>query len=172
MRILGVIAAAFVALWAVPASAVTIFTISGELMVTKRISYGPGSPNWASPTVTQKLVKFAFSDVDATSTDGILYTFNEYRPQLRGGISGTFKYIGNGAFEGVSLWYADRNASGADPFIERYGETDTFHVYQTYPAPVPEPVTWLLLIVGFGAMGAVLRRQQSVTANGRASAVH
>ena len=38
------------------------------------------------------------------------------------------------------------------------GQTDTFHV-QLGGGAVPEPSTWALMMVGFGGLGAMLRRR-------------
>jgi hypothetical protein len=32
------------------------------------------------------------------------------------------------------------------------------------PEPVPEPASWVMLVAGFGAVGAALRRRRTVAA--------
>jgi hypothetical protein len=34
----------------------------------------------------------------------------------------------------------------------------TFQVFQISPAPVPEPTTWAMMLIGFGAVGGAMRR--------------
>lgn len=52
------------------------------------------------------------------------------------------------------------------PYV-KYGTAPTFFATlisidgQAAPAPVPEPATWGLLILGFGGIGAALRRRQA-----------
>lgn len=44
------------------------------------------------------------------------------------------------------------------------GTTLDYRVTTTYLAQVPEPATWTLMILGFGAIGGAMRRRRSVAA--------
>ncbi|MBN8815052.1 MAG: PEP-CTERM sorting domain-containing protein [Sphingomonas sp.] len=45
---------------------------------------------------------------------------------------------------------------------------NTAQIYSQFAtAPVPEPATWAMMIMGFGLMGAAMRRNRKVTARVR-----
>jgi hypothetical protein len=75
----------------------------------------------------------------------------------------TFNNLG-GALTAVSSHYSDRDAPGVfatntDNGSTRYGAGS----FQASLA-VPEPAAWALMLVGFGGLGAVLRRRRSIAA--------
>ena len=62
-----------------------------------------------------------------------------------------------------------------DTFSQAFGSASGARLYSTGPAPlrprtdglgaiaaIPEPATWAMMILGFGAAGAVLRRRRAV----------
>ncbi|WP_186728901.1 PEPxxWA-CTERM sorting domain-containing protein [Sphingomonas panacisoli] len=100
---------------------------------------------------------------------------------LNGGLDVNFQTLLNGvAYIGVhygfqgggATFFYKINATNVDILKLAQGSgggstsTATLLVLNATP-PVPEPATWAMMIVGFGAMGSMLRRRQKVSANVR-----
>lgn len=159
MRLAPVLAA-IATVWMQPAQAAdfTLFAVSGTVPVTRTISALACPPGEFCPDiVSHEIVPFGFTDVVGATADGITFTFNEYRPGPREGIFGSFRYLGNGAYEGLELHYVFAFL-GSTTFEMAQGQTSTFAVRQTFPVPVPEPATWLTLVIGLLAVGQALRQ--------------
>ncbi|MBJ7408884.1 MAG: PEP-CTERM sorting domain-containing protein [Phenylobacterium sp.] len=58
------------------------------------------------------------------------------------------------------VWNEKPNEYGIIPYRLTYGDADD-PAWNREPAAVPEPSTWALMIMGFGATGAMLRRRYS-----------
>ena len=54
-----------------------------------------------------------------------------------------------------------RNTGGNGAF---QGERPRMQLHFFGPEPVPEPPTWVMVVTGFGAVAAALRRRRTVTA--------
>ena len=102
--------------------------------------------------------------VPLVSTDGT-GTFNWGGCHASGCYSGTiiggFNPDGTPNFSGINFSFAYDNIPGP---LFRFGTAATFSVKLLLVdgvPPVPEPATWAMMIVGFGAMGAAMRRRQA-----------
>ncbi len=101
----------------------------------------------------------------------MLFAFNQYRtPSNVGGIV----YLQSPALAGYDLATAhsliatnfygssvDFDTNGGVVGFQNYYLTTTFQA--TVASAVPEPASWALLIVGFGVIGAAIRRKPNVT---------
>lgn len=87
-----------------------------------------------------------------------LYAFSIDNRSRRLGISGEFASSGLGSYAGLNLRVVSFQGTGGDGTFLTSGSTNNFQVFQLNPVPVPEPSTWSLLLIGFYAVGAVLRR--------------
>jgi hypothetical protein len=103
--------------------------------------------------------------------------YNEYRatfnlPSISLG-SGTYWLTLQSQSPNLNEYLIHHNAPGS-PSAERSGSTWTYNYAGTNSpvqvalfsgdavAPVPEPITWALMILGFGSAGAMLRRRRAV----------
>lgn len=95
-------------------------------------------------------------------------TFNYYSPGSYEGISGTLTKVAGGSIVGTNYsYFLDNGKSCTGQLIcLNYRHIDftaaNFEVTQLSPAPVPEPATWAMLLVGFGLAGTALRRRQEI----------
>lgn len=79
---------------------------------------------------------------------------------------------------GVTAFYRFDAGTNLDAFVLNFGSASAARLYATGPAPtppgpvtapetgvaVPEPASWALMILGFGAAGAMLRRRRAFAA--------
>jgi hypothetical protein len=77
---------------------------------------------------------------------------------------------------GVTAFYRFDAGTNLDAFALNYGSASAARLYTTGPVPqlkapassavaaVPEPASWALMILGFGAAGAILRRRRALVA--------
>lgn len=77
-----------------------------------------------------------------------------------GSISGTILAGPNGAFSGINFAFIDMGASAQTYFNTRLS-APTFIVRQIDAGAVPEPATWAMMLVGFGAAGYAMRIRRS-----------
>nr|WP_166181257.1 PEPxxWA-CTERM sorting domain-containing protein [Altererythrobacter segetis] len=166
--------AAFAALWVQPASAATqvIFSVDGYVPSTEMIFYGQNPDTWPTSCAGQIFCETATSDyvqhtnwswVPGSSDDGVYFTFDAFDAGPREGISGTARYVGNGSYEGLSLnYFVSPLGIGDGPWRVVNGQTSSFSIYQTLPAPVPEPATWAMLLLGFFTLAGALRGRTRV----------
>lgn len=161
MRFASVMAAV-AALWMQPAGAVT-FEIAGTARgaTTGIEPCSVGQCVWSEPfeipfgfhlTVGQELTQV-----------GDLYSF--FFGTGGGFWSGSFRYIAEDNSQSILARYSRFNIQCLDDSIPRR-ECDTtatsenFRINQIDPAPVPEPAIWAMMLFGFGAIGAAMRRGQ------------
>lgn len=119
-------------------------------------------------SVTPTAQAFSFSDgVDLA--EGQSYTFSSGPRPDGAAYTGTitrsgYDTYGNVAYLGSNFSYVRSVLIGGTPstatgaILTRLSAA-SFTVHQTIPAPVPEPATWLTMILGFGAIGYAMRRK-------------
>ena len=119
-------------------------------------------------TFGSAITAFAFDWVDTDPTDAYRIDFSGpgfttigyANPpfSLNGTGRGFFGFISSSAFTTVTF---TQNAAGGvvDPF-----GIDNIRTNSTFNTGVPEPATWAMMMLGFGAMGAALRRSRKVEA--------
>jgi len=159
------------AMFAAPANAATIFDVSGSGLFTKTTLYGSNQADWPPScagfyfcgTSEAILWSFHLGAVEGESEDGTNWTFSAYDAVTRESIFGSAVYLGNGAYQGTSLVYLKTSIppfgpSNLDVVIN--GPTTNFSITQISPAAVPEPATWAMMLLGFGAIGAAMRRRR------------
>lgn len=171
MRFARSAAAIGAALLAMPAQAVPhlyVINVSGWVTGTTNV-YAPNQVgcNGGSPNLFQcNTIGPWSSAVGATISivgENPTGPFSFGNAHANGELSGTI--IGGvlNGLSGVNLTY---NYSLLQTPIFKYGTAPTFFATlvsidgQAAPAPVPEPATWGLLLLGFGGVGAMLRRRQ------------
>lgn len=106
--------------------------------------------------------------VQAFSEDGELFEFSNLvnnGPLDRRGYDGSARRIRDGVFEPISLSIQESSVINphdfnfGEPNVLRIGSTSEFTIVQLFPTPVPEPSTWLMLLVGFFGIGGALRKK-------------
>jgi hypothetical protein len=119
-------------------------------------SNGLSNPNNASLQATILGVPVAFTTINAQSTGQTWFY-----------ASGVGQIVSAGFYE-TALVYNSNGSPAKDIVIDR-----VFAIFTTDPADVvippsplgvPEPASWLMLLSGFGLVGAALRRRRVVTA--------
>lgn len=158
MRLLVILASA-AALLPVPANAAT-FLLSGTVTGTARgiVACEAGM----CPSETPYTDTFSFYVDLPLLPDLSTYSFPYTGPSANaGGYEGSFRSIGNGQYEGISITYS--RASGSCSVGNLMCSVDAgareFSVLQVSPPPVPEPMTWMLMLLGFGAIGGAMRHR-------------
>jgi hypothetical protein len=73
--------------------------------------------------------------------------------------SGTVLELANGERTGINFSFM-RGGFGTETSLT----APTFRVFQLNPTVVPEPATWAMMLVGFGAVGYSMRKQPKVHA--------
>lgn len=99
---------------------------------------------------------------------------NSPSPQTPGGVTAFYRFDAGTNLDTFVLNFASASAArlyatGPAPVIQPDPPKDTTtpdtpDVPSTVTTPVPEPTAWALMILGFGAAGAMLRRRRAVTA--------
>ncbi len=142
---------------------------------TSPLAYAAGDPNaganpgvsaaayttsaFGEPAASTQLYSID-TDLDVLTTQnnngGVLMTVGELGMDL--GSRTSFDIVGNEAFvfNGTSLFSADLN-TGA---LTMLGNTDRSLFGIAAVSAIPEPATWAMMIIGFGAIGFMMRRRQ------------
>lgn len=162
------ITAGLLALFTAPASAATyVFNFSGAGQL-------------GSGTLTTDDVTIASRGYTAQTITGVMGTYNGsaitgLMPGLFGAdnlyyVSGPSFVDGSGlgfrtvAGNQVNLFYQDSAPSYRVNTLSPFTSGFVIAASALQPAAVPEPATWGLMIVGFGAIGGAMRRRQRVDA--------
>lgn len=164
MNIATYAVAAVAALMMMPAVADAAVVVRIDAFATGMITdfYQDGSK-----TVTEESRHFSFDE----GSDLLIGQSQSFQigPNSNAGVAyGTITRVaddryGNQAFAGSNFLY--ERFIQPDSAGHAQGTTlkaATFTVRQIIPAPVPEPATWALMILGFGAVGYTMRRQKAV----------
>lgn len=174
-------ALAATAAYAAPASAATITYLTGPAVAL--FGVGPGEAGAGILFI----VSGTAGDFEAT------YTFdNPFDPALAGA-SATFNFDGDGItftggdFSGGGFFTTSTTTLGTSIQIDRFSLAlgpQTLNIRGTFAptgnssaliggeltlAQVPEPATWALFILGFGAIGSTMRRRSSKVRVAKAS---
>lgn len=70
-----------------------------------------------------------------------------------------FDSWGNAAFTGTDFAFLQDQLLGTTGIRTTRLTAERFTVRQVFPAPVPEPTTWAMMVLGFGVAGYALRRR-------------
>ena len=157
---------------ALPAQAATVFV--GSWTVDQ-------GPNWSAPPngpvayTGQEAAALLFggsaSDYAISTVDNLVANINNLAWYSILGVSGGFELSENYSSKYLDQFYGpttgytfgDRtNAASAYVFDNATGSQYTNYAFRIDNAPaVPEPTTWILMLAGFGAVGAAMRRRTS-----------
>lgn len=161
MKFAGFAATAIVASVMMPAGASAAVVVRIDALATGVITdyYRDGSK-----TIIEESRHFSFDQgIDLGIGESTLFSIG---PNSNAGVMvGTITRVaddryGNQAFLGTNFTYSrfvQPNSMGhaQDTTLK----AATFIVRQIIPAPVPEPGTWMTMILGFGAIGYAMRRK-------------
>lgn len=147
--------------WNYPTSSVTT-SIDWAIFSGLKVPYGPNTPLIASGTA------LLASTYLLTNTSGYAVNTDSFAiPSTLLG-SGTYSLVLANAHDNYGAdnirWDVNSGPSTAlvrtnfGPF-EGYQLSNAFQVLGSVSGAVPEPATWALLLVGFGLVGVLLRRQ-------------
>ncbi|HZZ32933.1 MAG TPA: PEPxxWA-CTERM sorting domain-containing protein [Phenylobacterium sp.] len=103
---------------------------------------------------------FTVTDPNGITFAGIGATFSSTGQLLTTGTGDRFTSTTTGA-DNAGWWFAADIYDGATGSTYNVAARDAFEQIQN---AVPEPATWGLMIVGFGGVGAVLRRRRATVA--------
>ena len=173
MKLKLISAAVFTVLVSVPASASTIVLrmdgfATGERTVSRCGFDGPSCVNEVTPVAQSFSFDWAFNDIDWV--DGLArFEFGHHRSS--GVNSGTVRTSGSSSFTGLNYSYFlniqdGRGCTTTCVLDATRMSASTFNVQQIIPAPVPEPATWAMMLVGFGTVGYSMRRKSKVNYTG------
>lgn len=172
---LALAASAFVA-FASPAAAAVQSCSLGDITPNAIACSGFYSGNLLSNTSTDIAAQ-------TTALASIGYTFNgDYTTvQLQQNLSGTttidfaglltgINYIGvhygngngapTGGQGGTTAFYEIDAGAGLDSFTLNFPASSSVALYTATPGAVPEPATWAMMLLGFGAVGTAMSRRK------------
>lgn len=183
MRKLALVAAVALAGVATSADAATVFTgayISADGVQTRDVyNRDCGGIGFCSTTVTNVTANFQLFLNDTVEILDGTFSFSGYdmNRQIFGGVTLTFR---DGALLTSSFTGQSQFVSGTVPgdFTDtrtRYTDTNfAVSVYDTVTrsdriiAPIPEPSTWAMLLLGFAGIGTAMRRTNRLAARSKA----
>ena len=163
------------------ASAATVLTGSlsgGTSLSWTGNQFGISTPGiwevkWETSVPTEVWLSITFEHqydlwVDGAQTpDGNEFEYNENYTDFRLNGSGSFRVRVENPFRVFepgdrpgSWWIHQSRVVGADFYLGDGAEPVTYKVTTQYISAVPEPTTWAIMIIGFGATGSLLRRQR------------
>lgn len=133
-----------------------VYTLS-DAVVTDRVTSGGGNgcPCFGTTDFTTRFSLQAFNDLNFTSP-GALQVFNHTTPVSPSSPADFRTTVALGGLTTRYLRYQVLTHNGA-----RNPGLSDIH-FSGAPAAVPEPTAWVLMITGFGAAGAMLRRRRQV----------
>ncbi len=127
-----------------------------------------GGPHFATLTVTNGwLTKFSFylGSPDTYNTVQFFEGANQIGPTLSGNAIWACPGCAQGGFQGFGA-RAVYDFGGAHVTSVKFGATGNSFEFDNLAGViggVPEPTTWTMMILGFGGIGALLRRRRSAT---------
>jgi PEP-CTERM motif-containing protein len=136
---------------AVAASSPAIATVSYDFVAT-----GKGEVTFTVDDFLTGSGKIASGDIDSCTADvGCAVSFNN------GAVADTLSvdFLGIGSVVSVAALFPDGTFSTPGTYLFR---TDSLTVRDNSAAP--EPATWALMLVGFGATGVAMRRHRKIFA--------
>lgn len=163
MRFARLLAAA-AALWVQPAHAAAIWNLHIAANATGQTTMTPMGPSTCAPLVTCPTIVTPVSglfeyDIDVPAFVGSYDFFKTVSARTQ--ISGTLLYDGVGFTGRNFLYYSNPVAcTGTTGYCtETTARAETFSVFVNGASPAPEPATWAMMLVGFGAVGWAMRRK-------------
>lgn len=149
-----------------------LVVVSGKLNATD-IGAGTYTIDSATGRFTEE-----YAEADGSTTvyntgdvTNVGMTFDDQGPSFRlsnGTLSDFYAtFIGTNGFSDLSYQVSLASGAGNAFFVEIGGPLSMATVVPSLAGTVPEPATWGLMILGFGAIGAAMRRRQSVKATVR-----
>ena len=157
----AVLLAAMAALGVQPAKAAELFAfnISGSMFSTVVTCLSPGRCIPSTGARTFDLIVQAYLPEPGGSSG---FSYGSLPVGL---YTGNIVRLSDGGFIGQTLTFSLNNNMpvGCSPGLncngqEGFGTASTFAVSSL--GPVPEPATWSMMILGFGAIGVAMRRRQ------------
>ena len=133
--------------------------VDNDLTIGRSVSLGgswDAAPTGLNNMAVGNMAKLfqAQRDIDSSYTKGTLDVNRVLNPAGTSAITG-------------KVWMISASLSRPDTTIDSF-KLDTLKIQTNSTmgvlGPVPEPATWLTMIVGFGAIGGVARRRRSATA--------
>lgn len=139
-----------------PAAASTVIHVSAFATGTKTTQLCQTDPNTCF--LTEAISQLFEFDTEVDFVNGAA-TFFVGVSANSGGRSGTVREVGNGDLAGTGFLFLSAFGGVCNfPCVrETRMSAPTFSVRQISPVSVPEPSTWLMMIAGFGIIGAGLR---------------
>lgn len=166
-------AAALCTVASLPAQAATIF--AGSWRVDQGPNWASSPPNGPLAHTGQEAAALLFggnaSDYAISTVDALVGNINNSAWYSVIGLSGaalraenySSKYLGQ--FYGPTSGYASQDPNAAaSAYVADNARGAQFmnYAFRVDNAPaVPEPATWMMMLVGFGALGAAMRRRTS-----------
>lgn len=135
------------------------YTLTGTmtgLQVTAGCNWndpGGGCPIYSS--FTQDFSLFAYLDLGPGSNDFVIGGPPRAHPQYSGTI-----FVDGDTLTGVDFAY-DFTTCGVLETTGCYGRSGSAATFEVQSGFVPEPATWIELLLGFGLLGALFRRRRT-----------
>ncbi|MHC9419741.1 PEPxxWA-CTERM sorting domain-containing protein [Sphingomonas citri] len=142
---------------AVPAQAAVTVQINASTTGATTTVRGPCGEKPFCTISTPVSRDFSFTlGVDLALGQSMTFTYGP--STIAGASSGTIMRTGLQTYEGTNFLFTQATPA-SNGGTETRLSASTFSVRQIFPAPVPEPATWAMMILGFGAIGYAMRRK-------------
>jgi hypothetical protein len=146
----------------------TALTLNGSTSIDVIGSAYTNSVFGATGTTLYGLDAFTDALVRSTNANGGLYTNTNLSGQLFGPLGVTFSStdllgFDISGFSGAGFFSLNNGFFGVDlntGAATRIGTVGSGNLIGISVAPVPEPGTWAMMLIGFGAVGAAMRRRR------------
>ena len=165
MRIQSILIAVGAIGMAAPAGAAEVYTLTGTLTGSQTtytcaagIPTNGGGLSDGCPILSsfeEDFALFVFLDLSPGVND-----FFWGNARTIGGWQGTIISSGD-MLTGLDLWFGYTNCPLPRPSVGCFGQSGTAATFNVQRGAVPEPSTWLFMLLGFALIGAVIRRAKA-----------